>query len=138
MAKGKVEAKVDPTLESKSNPFIILELVEKIGRDNVSEDAVKDALRREYKGVDLSPSTLKQYIYSARKKLGWVKPRGNGAASGKYAEVPTLTDLLNARKVAEDVGMTPEKLLELVNKLSQFGDMDTLVTCLEALVKLSD
>ncbi len=138
MAKGKSESKAEPTLESKSNPDIILELVEKLGRDSVSDEAVRDILKREYKGVDLSPSTLKQYIYAARKKLGWVKSRGTGAGGAKGSDEPTLTDLMNARKVAEAVGMTPEKLLELVSKLSKFGNPSTLTVCLEALVELSD
>jgi DNA-binding Lrp family transcriptional regulator len=45
---------------------------------------------------------------------------------------------MNARKVAEDVGMSPTKLLELVEKLNKFGGLQTLTTCLEALVELSD
>ncbi|MBA4186590.1 MAG: hypothetical protein C0467_01090 [Planctomycetaceae bacterium] len=137
MAKAKSEAKSDSNAEPKSNPAIIQDIVEKIGRDTVTDEAVRDILKKDYKGVDLSPSTLKQYIYSARKKLGWVKTRGAGGAS-KGGDEPTLSDLMNARKVAEEVGMSPEKLLDLVGKLSKFGDHDTLTACLEALVELSD
>lgn len=138
MAKGKVDTKVDPNQDGKSNPAIILEIVESLGRDAVSDDAVRDSLKRDYKGIELSASTLKQYVYAARKKLGWVKARGGAASSTRSGVEPTLTDLMNARKLAESVDMTPEKLLDLVHTLSNFGDTETLTACLEALVELSD
>ena len=134
MAKAKVEAATEP----KSNPDIILEIVKKIGKDGVSEQAVRDMLKREYKDIDLSESTIKQYTYTARKTLGWVKTRGGITGTSRSSGDPTLTDLMNARKVAEDVGMSPAKLLELVEKLNKFGDLHTLTTCLDALVELSD
>ena len=138
MAKAKADTKPDANQDGKSNPAIILDIVEKLGRDTVSDDSVRDALKRDYKGIELSPSTLKQYVYAARKKLGWVKARGGAAAAARGGDEPTLTDLMNARKLAEEVGMSPEKLLDLVHTLTTFGDLDTLTACLEALVELSD
>jgi hypothetical protein len=138
MAKAKADTKADANHDGKSNPAIILDIVEKIGRDSVSDDAVRDALKRDYKGIELSPSTLKQYVYAARKKLGWVKARGGSPVPSRNSDVPTLTDLMNARKLSEDVGMSPEKLLDLVHTLTNFGDVETLTACLEALVELSE
>lgn len=132
MAKAKSESASEP----KSNPELILDIVKKLGRDGVSEGAVRDSLKRDHKDVTLSDSTLKQYVYAARKELGWVKTRGAG--SGKSGGEPTVTDLMHARKLAEDVGLTPVKLLELVGKLSRFGDLATLTSCLEALIELSE
>jgi len=132
------KAKVDATAEPKSNPGIILEIVRKIGKDGVSEQAVRDMLKREYKDIDLSESTIKQYTYTARKTLGWVKTRGGIAGGSRGSGDPTLADLMNALKVEEDVGMSPAKLFDLVEKLNKFGDLHTLTTCLDALVELSD
>ncbi|MFO0823349.1 MAG: hypothetical protein U0792_09555 [Gemmataceae bacterium] len=83
----------------------------------------------------LSDSTLKQYVYAARKELGWVKLRGGASKSGNE---PTVADLMHARRLSEEVGMSPGKLLELVEKLTRFGDLSTLTSCLEALVELSE
>jgi hypothetical protein len=75
-------------------------------------------------------------VYAARKELGWVRTRGGSA--GKSGGEPTVADLMHARRLSEEVGMSPTKLLELVEKLTRFGDLNTLTSCLEALVELSE
>lgn len=153
---AKAEAKpVEKRLGKRSD---VLAIVDKIGKDAFNEiegtkeeklkkvvSMFRDTATAEGWSFDTADGTLKQYIDGARSELGWTRERkssgsgttgGVSSGGGKSADEPTISDLKNARKLAESLGMDTAKLRELVGKLSAFGSLDKLEASLEALEEL--
>ncbi|MCE9566336.1 MAG: hypothetical protein K8U57_30295 [Planctomycetes bacterium] len=72
---------------------------------------------------------------SARSELGFSKA-SKGQERKNATVATTVADLMNAKKLAEFLGMSNEKLLALVQKLSAFGDL-AKKACPEALGELA-
>lgn len=127
----KPELKADDT---RSLRELVKDITRKLGPE-ADHTSVAETLRRDHPKVEFSESTVKQYVSFARVELGFAKKRVG--RTGKSTAEPTISDLKNARKLAEELGMEPAKLAELVAKLNGFGDTATLESCLETLVELT-
>ncbi len=90
--------------------------------------------------IEFSESTVKQYVAKARASLGWVRARATGGeGSPKKAPTsaePTLSDQMTALDLVATLGTSPADLLKLVGELKSAGDLNTLETCLESIVRI--
>jgi hypothetical protein len=82
-------------------------------------------------------SGLSVAINNANKAAGFsedASPR-KASASASSGE-PTLADLMHAQDTLHALGMSAEQLLKLVAELKMVGDLNTLETCLTAIIKI--
>ena len=128
MAKQAVVPEV-----KKKKQEMVTEAVKELGGGKESSVAnVQAWLKAHYPKEDF-PSIQGQ-VSKARKDLGFGRGSGGSGGSGGDSGEPTLSDLRNAKELADKHSMSPTQLAELVGEISEFGDLGSLGKCLTALV----
>jgi hypothetical protein len=62
----------------------------------------------------------------------------SGSASRTPSSGPTLEDQMNALDLLNTLGKSAKEVLALVSELKSVGDLNTLETCLESIVKIQE
>jgi hypothetical protein len=131
--------KAPPTVGTRQD---VKNVVEKLGKDATSSIGkvnlirlVHDAAANDNIVFEFTDSTLYQYIYTARAQLGYVNRRTYNDPE-TVRDKTTVADFMRIYSLGDEFSMDAATFLELVIEMKQIGNLDTFVTCLQAMVAI--